>query len=237
MTNYGFVGTLIIHSQTLVWFAMIGFLIILALKTKLTHVDEFRKNFTTGIFILLATSSIFIITNYYLIFTQDFLDILNIFLLTGIILSSAMIIFGLFKLNAYLSSIIDFDELKYKKIAIVFAISASIIIYILNLTVRSGTFVDYISRTVEFFTSIIFFFIFIYNMMLHREMKDIEIDMIGFFGTGFMFLTFTEILGIFFDWMDQGLYYILFNFCYIFMLLFLILGYLNFKNHMKNIKK
>ncbi|MHA1382897.1 MAG: hypothetical protein ACTSR3_03965 [Candidatus Helarchaeota archaeon] len=132
MADFGILGNLIIHIQALIWFIFIGILIYLVFKTKLTYIDDFRQKFIAGIFILLISSSIFIIFQYYLNTSKEFLDLLNIFLLIGLVISSYLIIIGLNKLNDYIASIVDFEEQKHKNTSFVIALIVSIISFIIN---------------------------------------------------------------------------------------------------------
>ena len=71
-------------------------------------------------------------------------------------------------------------------------------------------------------------------------MKDIKINMMAFFGVGFMFQAVNQILSLFQDLIifllgNDGLYWTLFQLYYILLITFLIAGYLNFKNRIKNV--
>ncbi|MHA1382896.1 MAG: hypothetical protein ACTSR3_03960 [Candidatus Helarchaeota archaeon] len=59
--------------------------------------------------------------------------------------------------------------------------------------------------------------------------------MMGFFGTGFMFVTAAQILGIFYAMLNEAFYWIIFNLLYLLLALFLIIGYIDFKNRIVQI--
>ncbi|MHA1298394.1 MAG: hypothetical protein ACTSO9_03020 [Candidatus Helarchaeota archaeon] len=235
MADFGILGNLIIHIQALIWFIFIGILIYLVFKTKLTYIDDFRQKFIAGIFILLISSSIFIIFQYYLNTSKEFLDLLNIFLLIGLVISSYLIIIGLNKLNDYIASIVDFEEQKHKNTSFVIALIASIISFIINSIIYGGGLVEYANRIASTFALFIYFYIFCYTYYLHLEIKDIKLNMMGFFGTGFMFVTAAQILGIFYAMLNEAFYWIIFNLLYLLLALFLIIGYIDFKNRIVQI--
>ena len=235
MTDYGPLWNELILLEAIIFFILIGYLIYLTIKTKLTHVEEFRRNFLTGVFIFLIIAAYFVVTQHFLTLEQGILNIMNIFGLIGLIISSALIIFGLFKLDEYIYSIIGVEKKTSKSKILLFSIPSPVIVYIINLIVM----VDYSSVMVlhiMLVVYIIYYFIFIYTFFIHKEMKDIEINMMGYFGTGFLCQAINQVVGLFNEMLTDGPYYFLFQLFYVLLMVFLVAGYLNFKKRISKIK-
>ncbi|MFX1449665.1 MAG: hypothetical protein ACFFCM_02410 [Promethearchaeota archaeon] len=240
MTNYGAGWNEIIITQVIIWFILIGYLINLTVKTKLTHVDEFRQKFIAGIFVLLISSSVFVITQHFFTLSEDFLNFINIFILIGVITSSLLIILGLFRLDEYIYSLIGVQNKLSKLKIFLISIPAPVAVFFIEILLRGVLMSEIVMRVVLLMTYIIFYFVFIYTFFLHKEIKEIKINMMAFFGVGFMFQALNQILAIFQDVIihdlgNDGLYWVLFQLYYILLLTFLIFGYLNFKNRIKNV--
>ncbi len=236
MTDYGPLWNELIIMEDIIFFTLMGYLIYLIIETKLTHIEKFRKNFLSGIVLLLICAASFAVTTHYLTLEQNFLNLLNISILIALVISSLLIIFGLFKLDEYLYSIIGVEKKTSKIVILIISIPGPVVVYILTLITR----IDYSGIIVThamLFLYIIYYFIFIYTFYIHKEMKDININMMAFFGTGFMFQVINQIMGIFIEALTDGLYYTLFSLWYVLLIIFIIAGYLNFKNRIKNVRK
>lgn len=239
MTNYGAGWNLIIIAEVIFWFILIGYLIYLTVKTKLTYVDEFRQKFIMGIFVLLISSSVFAVAQHFFTLTEDFFMILSIFILIGVIISSSLIIIGLFSLDNYIYSLIGVEKQINKYKILLFSIPGPVIVFIIDILIRGIS--NLLMSIVLLLTYIIYYFVFIYTLFLHQEMRDIKINMMLFFGIGFSFQVLNQILSIFQETINivlggDGLYWTLFQLYYILLMIFLIIGYLNFKNRMKNMQ-
>lgn len=231
---------LISHTQSIILIALVVCLLFISIKTKLTHVDKFRQNFVAGIFIYFASAMTVIILSIWLLYIlpEPIYNLLDISTIIGVIIAYFLIIRGLFILNSYLSSLIDYNEQNYKRISIIIAFLASGTIFITNLIILKFDPAN-MGLIIPFFgLGIGQFFIFIYCFFLHREIKVLKINMMAYFGTGFMFLTVHLSLSTLYNlgiipyiiWFS-----IILGLCNNLMIIFLILGYLNFKNRIDKI--
>ncbi len=240
MTNYGDPWNLIILVEVIIWFLSIGYMIYLAVKTKLTHVDEFRQKFVAGIFILFISSSIFVITQHLFTLTEDFMNIVSIFILIGVMTSSTLIILALFRMDEYIYSLIGLKKKMSKFNILLLSLPGPVTVFLIDFIIRGILISDLLIRIVLLLTYVIFYFISFYTFFLHKEMKDININMMAFFGIGFLFQALNQPLAIFqaqieFVYGNDGLYWVIFQLYYILLITFLIAGYLNFKNRIKHV--
>ncbi|MHA1378275.1 MAG: hypothetical protein ACTSRG_07820 [Candidatus Helarchaeota archaeon] len=96
--------------------------------------------------------------------SEDFLNFLGIFVLFGLFIASYFILTGLFGLNDYLSSLIDYDEKKYKRISLIAALIESITEFSINTLIYNGGMIDYSVRIASTFASFIYFYTFVYTI-------------------------------------------------------------------------
>lgn len=226
------------QAQTVVWFILIGFLIYLILKTQLTHIKDFRNRFGAGILVLLFTTTIFSIARRLVSLTPEATDLFYVLLYIFEEISMLIILSGTFKLEEYIYSIVGTQE-RTKKLNILFAsLPGPIFVFILNIFVVTGSngigFTQLLMDIVGLPVYITFYFISIYCFIIHRDMKLLKIDMMMLFGIGFIMLIAVQILSLFVNVIDEGLFWVIFTNLYIAMIILLIVGYLNFKNQIRN---
>ena len=207
----------------------------MTLKTKLTHVDEFRKNFIRGLLILVGAAALFAITQFLLTFSEEMYLIIQPIILITLFTATIMIINGLFKLDEYLNSIIGSEQKNRKLISLIGGLAVPGIIFSIQLLLIELT--DLVTYIATLLTYILFYFIFFYSLFLHQNMKELKTSMMLQFGVGFLILNVPQLLGFFEGLTDTGLYWIIFQSCYIAFIICLIVGYWNFKNRINKIQE
>lgn len=219
------------------WFLFIIILCYLVIKNKLTYIEEFRRRWILGLIIYLITVSIHIIFQYIFQFNEQFYLMLDMFILFGAVAAFLLIISGLFKLSDYLSSMIDLEGNRNRRNALLFSIIPSIGLFIEGMLVRGLIMQEFFLSIILLITSIAYFYVAIYSYYLHRELNVMKINMMFYFATGFLFNDVDQFLTVFYGTLDQGLYWVIHNSFAIIMVVFLVIGYLNFKNRIQNINK
>ena len=218
------------------WSILFINLISLIIRTKLTYVEGFRKNFLAGIILLLIQSATYIVVLYGFsdFFFLESVNFMSINVVT-ILISAGLVIRGLTNLNNYLDSIIGGkEERSYLKTLII-----SVILSVINLIViifMPGFHPTSITLYIAVTIMVIFhLYISISSFYLHQDLKDLKINMMLYFGIGYLFLTPMLLLTRFLQH-DWALFYMSLNYFYLVFITFLIIGYLNFKNRIVKIQ-
>ncbi len=220
----------------IIWASLFIALIILILKTKLTYVEGFRNNFLIGIILLLLESLVWILNLriFFVSFAEN-QGPASLIMASLYISAGYFLIRGLLKLNNYLDTIIGTKEQRNNLNALIFAIIITATYQVSDTLVHG---VNPLGIPSIILTSTIFIsqlYISIYSFYLHRDMKDLKINMMLYFGIGFLFLVLIIAFGSIFEF-DTSLYLTSIGYTYLGFQVFLILGYLDFKNRISKIK-
>ncbi len=237
MAAFGTLFTPIIYIQSIMWFGFIVILSYLVIKNKLTYIEQFRRRWLIGLIFYLIAVSIHIIFHYIFQFSEQFYNVLDMIILMGAVVAFLLIISGLVELSNYLSSIIDLEGIKNRRNTFIISLIPSAGIFILNLFIRGLIIEQFFLSLVLLVTSLCYFYAAIYSYYLDRELKIMKINMMVYFATGFLLNDVDQFLTIFWGYIDQGLYWVIHNSFAIIMVIFLVIGYLNFKNRIQNINK
>ncbi|MHA1301261.1 MAG: hypothetical protein ACTSO9_17705 [Candidatus Helarchaeota archaeon] len=241
------VNLLIFFSFTgiIVWFILIGYLIYLTINTKLTYIDEFRRRFIIGLFSLLTAGALITISSYFTPLTYDITVILiPIPFVITLFLSNLLIILGLNKLNEYIYSLIGLEESKIKTKILFASIPIPLLLILVDFFLTQNFLKLLIS--LEFLSfHILYFYIAIYCFYLNHQMEGLNLKMMLYFGIAFSFEILNQVLLLFspmlvdpiqtiiipypIPLLDPFAYNFLINMFSIGSVIFLILGFLDFK--------
>ena len=220
--------------------ACVCYLIYLILRTKVTHVDQFRKNYARGLLLIIAVAiPVFAIINLLTLEPLIFNSLIAIGLLS-ICTSMWIVLYGLSKLKEYIKSItVSEKERNIKLIGTLVSLPVPIALFIYDwsighITLENIGFTLQVTAAVYTFT---LFFTTIYCFFTHQLFKDFKINMIMYTGIGIAFIIIPQVLMPFNYLMDLGTYMVIFATCYNISIVFLVLGYLNFRNRMKEIQE
>ncbi|MFX1452373.1 MAG: hypothetical protein ACFFCM_16155 [Promethearchaeota archaeon] len=240
MTSNGIIIDSILYTQTIIGFILIGCLILLVKTTKLTYIDGFRQKLVSGLYVFLGAISIFFIVRYYVGLTADYNSILlSIVSVIGVFFV-LLTMLGILKLKEYISSLIDFKQKNLVIFSFLIGASLSIILNFIKIILQPEIISTFSS--ILFYLLIfpilmgVFYFSAFYCFFLHREIKTIKINIMVYFGFGFLCIAFISVPSMFFDIKYDIIYWIIINFCLVGLIVFFIFGYLNFKNRIKNLK-
>ena len=236
MTWYGppYDGILIV--EAIIWFILTGYVLYLVGKTKLTHVEKFRKRFALGIVLILVSFSTLIVTRDLLTLPEAMNSISQVVVV--LILISAQIAFlsALFDLDKYIDSIINIGMKRRKLIVALCAIPPPIVFFLLSIS-ADMEFLTFIVIAFTPFIYYIFYYICFFCVVIDREMISLKIRMMFYFAWGFGFATMAQFLQVQFLNLSEGLVLVLYDLFYLMMLVFLIVGYIDFKNRIKQIQE
>ncbi|NVM52709.1 MAG: hypothetical protein HWN66_03315 [Candidatus Helarchaeota archaeon] len=227
--------TLTLTIQSIIWFILAGYLIFLALTNKLTHIDEFRQKFVMGIFSLVICVTFFILIQVFRIFPEEFYNVGFGIIFLGQLIFLILVIIAISKLVEYITSIIDFENETYKKKAILISLILSIIPSILRVIIQEidqSTIITYFA-----FPIILFFYLTFSSFFVHQELKTLKLNTLLYIGIGFLSMACAVTFSIYFNIVTDVTFWVIFFFGLIFLNLFLILGYLDFKNRISALKK
>ncbi len=220
----------------IIWACLFIALFIIIIKTKLTHVEGFRKNFLIGVILLLLASSVWVIfLRFFFHLYYQLINLVNLIMAVFFITSAYFLIRGLLKLNNYLDSIIGTKEKRNNLRALIISIIIAAIYQVYYVLVSGLTFAIFtnIILMLAIFTSQLY--ISIYSFYLHPNFKDLKINMMLYFGIGFLFLVLILTFGQIFA-LNVSLNFTSINFSFLAFQSFLILGYVDFKNRISKIK-
>ena len=231
MTVYGqpYDGILLVIA--IIWFILTGYVLYLVAKTKLTHVEKFRRRFALGILLILGAFSTFIITRDVLTLPEAITTISEI--VVAFIVISAQIAFlsALFELDKYIDSVISIGMERRKLIVGLCAIPLPIVFFLLSLVLQEFSLLFVFTP----FPYYVFYYICFYCIVLDQELKPLKIRMMGYFASGFGLATLGQVLQMLN--INEGLKWVLYDFFHFLFFVFLILGYINFKNRIKQIQE
>ncbi|MHA1378059.1 MAG: hypothetical protein ACTSRG_06730 [Candidatus Helarchaeota archaeon] len=245
-------GILVIIYTTgiIIWFGLVGYLIFLAFFTKLTHVDEFRKRFLAGIFLLLAAGAILTLTSTFLPNMNSInIALIGLSITSVLVISNILIIIGLNKLDDYIYSMIGLEKTNIKMKLLLVSFPPPIIVLLIDFILSGGNSTKILMNSIFLPYNIMYCFIALYCFFLHHEMQGLKINMMLYFGIGFLveyliqvltvfspildpfnYNIFASLMELFMPVMDLLVYNILINLFSIANVIFLILGFVNFKN-------
>ena len=232
--------TLILVIITILGSACVCYLIYLILKTKLTHIDQFRKNFARGFLLVLVVAvPIFVIINIFTL-TAELFNLLTAVGFLFMCISISIVLYGLSKLNDYIKSIIVYEkERNIIPIASLASLPVPIALFIYSWSI--GTITLEISIFALHVTSAAYtfalFYSAIYCYFTHQLLKDFKIRMILYSGIGIAFLIIPQILMHFNHLLGFRIHMMVFAACCLCAIVFLIIGYRNFRNRMKEIQE
>ncbi len=224
-TNYDF----LLYIQAIIWFILAGFLIYLINKNKLTYVDEFRRKFVSGIYLLIFSNILTIFFQVIIKIPQEFYLILYSFVTFLGVGFMILTLIGISQLIDHISSIIDFETKNKKKYAILISAIITIIISILFGISRlnDATQISFIFAIP--IVTLFYFYTSTYTFLLHQEMKKIDLNFLLYISLSFFTFGINLIPGIFLDMTSDAFYWVIIYFINIGFILILIIGYLDFK--------
>ena len=229
--TYGFEFTILEYIIAPIYFVTFIILAILMIRTKLTYIQGFRRNFLIGVTLIICECFYTILD--LLFFTDNFIGQMDFYALSAaclIIAGTYFAIRGLLKLNDYLDSIIVTKEQRYNSKTLVISIAITAIFSVIFLLTRAINVLILLS-----IISFCGFYSAIYSFYMHQTFKDLKIYMMLYFGIGISFITSAVLFGAIVI-TNYMIYYQAIYTCAIVFMLFLILGYLNFKNRISKIK-
>ncbi len=221
---------LILYIQSIILFILVGFLIYLITKNKLTYVDEFRQKFVLGIYLYLCGVVILIIFQIILKIPQEFYLILYGVIVLSEIGFMALTLLGTSKLIDYISSIIDLETKNKRNYALLISAIISTIYTILYGIFNASNASKLTLILLVPWTVFFYFLSCIYTLFLHQEMKKIDLKFLLYIGLSFFCLCLSVFPAIFLDPRSDLFHLVLNLFLLIGANVFLIIGYLDFKN-------
>ncbi len=221
---------LILYIQAIIWFILVGFLIYLIFRNKLTYIDEFRQRIVSGIFFFIIIMSCILVFQVSLQIPQEILIMVYLIMFIGYIIFIALTLHGISKLINYVSSIIDFETKNKKKFAIIFSTILTAILSIIYAIPRLNDVILLTGLSFQIISWLIVYFAAIYTLFLHQEMRKIDLNILLYFGLCYLCIASSQLLSLFLDSRTDMLFWVFTLLFFTVLNIFLIIGYLDFKN-------
>lgn len=226
---------LLLYIQSIIWFILAGYLIYLIIKNKLTYVDKFRQKIVFGIVFEIIIIGSILIFQVILQARQELLIISYSIMFAGLLVYIALTLLGISNLINYISSIIDFETKNKKKFALIIStiITASLAITYFILRLNNAALLIYLPMMM--ISWFIVYSVTIYTLLLHQEMKKIDLNILLYFALSYFCIALILLPGLFLDPGTDMLFWVFSLSFFTVLNIFLIIGYLDFKNKINRV--